>query len=93
MFVDKRFSAGKDPPDMSKMMQYDDFTNEDVGNIIMDKIEPLARDLGNQESSSAPTFRRPNRPRRPPAKIPHNRHFYNRQGKDDFKKKGCLRVR
>ena len=71
---------------MSKMMQYDDFSNEDVGNIIMDKIEPLARDLGNQESSAAPTYRRPKRPRRP-AKIPHNRHFYNRQGKDDFLKR------
>jgi len=25
---------------MSKMMQFDDFTSEDVGNIIMDRIEP-----------------------------------------------------
>ena len=32
--------AGHDPPDLSKMMRFDDFTNEDVGNIIMDRIEP-----------------------------------------------------
>ena len=47
-------TAGETSYDTEKMMRYDDFTNEDVGNIIMD-AEPLEKQEDDKQSPTQKT--------------------------------------